>query len=48
MKQGELEEALRVVYYKDWRWWFGTSLVVIGALGDFAALTFAPQVKDKN
>ncbi len=34
---------IRDNYYKFGLWWLGLSLIVVGALADFAALTFAPQ-----
>ena len=40
--QGKPAEV-RDSYYKFGLWWLGVSLISIGAVADFAALTFAPQ-----
>lgn len=43
LKQAKLPEEMRLEYYKQWRWIVGICLVILGAIGDFTALTFAPQ-----
>lgn len=36
-------QARQKQYYKQWRWWLGFGFVVLGAIGDFTSLSFAPQ-----
>ncbi|OQR93792.1 pre-mRNA cleavage complex II protein Clp1 [Thraustotheca clavata] len=38
-----LPEADRRPYTSIWQWWVGLSCVIIGSIGDFAALSFAAQ-----
>ena len=44
MKNEELPpEQQKDSYLKQWRWWVGLGLVILGSLGDFTSLSFAPQ-----
>ncbi|KDO16746.1 hypothetical protein SPRG_17766 [Saprolegnia parasitica CBS 223.65] len=41
--QAHLAEADRRPYTALWQWWVGISCVIVGSIGDFAALSFAAQ-----
>lgn len=43
LKNANQSKEDRNQYYLDWRWKLGMSLIAIGAVGDFVALSFAPQ-----
>eukprot|EP00298_Acanthocystis_sp_HF-20_P029257 c8137_g1_i1.p1 GENE.c8137_g1_i1~~c8137_g1_i1.p1 ORF type:complete len:424 (-),score=157.26 c8137_g1_i1:11-1282(-) len=44
MKNALKSENQRKNWLKQWRWWCGMLLVILGALFDFASLGFAPQM----
>lgn len=45
MKNEKLPKEEQKSYVKQPLWWSGLILVIVGSLGDFVSLSFAPQVK---